>query len=434
LQHLAPLIERGRRAGRAVGGLGLALADGMSRGLLGRWQDRDHINDTTLLATKSLAHIVPAGLLQDCWAQLLGSHRDALERNLVSKFKDDIDKLREAILLDHESKDRWIEHLTAFIAPVAGERERRPSAKSSDRVVEHCLSAAMTFRPWRPDATYWPELQSLVKSAVSVLPHEEQPLAVADAWIRIHMGVESLVRQRLLPVMMARFHRLKNEINRDKPGSPAHWLDRFNLITARAVEFLELHRWPTLEPIDLRDVICAAVYHPPFAPIGSAKRADTRIWPIRPDHPVAVLGDQALLTEVVTELLRNALKAHSSTISGWTVVQLSELDDEAVVTVRDDAGGCAPRVLDGLNATYESPAGAQLGMGFGHMFCKRIVALHDGSLTFSFSPASDVGLVAELRLPIWRGETLADNAQTDISTNGGFLPTCAAFPGFELTL
>jgi len=102
--------------------------------------------------------------------------------------------------------------------------------------------------------------------------------------------------------------------------------------------------------------------------------------------------------EVVTELLRNSLKANSSGRLGWLFAELSTSDTQAILTVSDDAGGCPPYTLEALNTPYEGhgPSGSEV-TGFGHMFCQRIVRLHSGTLSYSLT---DTGLRAELRLPL----------------------------------
>jgi len=375
-----------------------SLADGLSRALIASSLDDGQKGSSARTAAEWLSRWIPVPCLPACWSQLLGSHRGALEGVLVNRLRTRIDSLRDVFHHNTMPKTDWIQHLNTFIASSRALKKTGDVSVPGLPIVEHCVSAAANYRPWQRDSAYWPMLQGLVTSELGSLPPADQAARVANLWLRIHSEISRLLEQRLLPVMVARFHAFKNEIESSASDASGRWMERLNMITGRALEFLHLHRWPRLEPIDMRSVLCDAAYHPPFAAEVKAKPTVPRVWAVRPDTSVEVFGDHPLLVEVVTELLRNSLKANSSGRLGWLFAELSTSDTQAILTVSDDAGGCPPYTLEALNTPYEGhgPSGSEV-TGFGHMFCQRIVRLHSGTLSYSLT---DTGLRAELRLPL----------------------------------
>jgi signal transduction histidine kinase len=115
--------------------------------------------------------------------------------------------------------------------------------------------------------------------------------------------------------------------------------------------------------------------------------------------PAIVRGDRTRLEQIVTNLLDNALKY---TPPGGTITVTVEVDDDAVVRVRDTGIGIPPDVLPRVfEAFRQGPrAGDRTtgGLGLGLAIVRRLVEMHGGVVTAD-SPGLDRGTEVVVRLP-----------------------------------
>jgi two-component system CheB/CheR fusion protein len=150
------------------------------------------------------------------------------------------------------------------------------------------------------------------------------------------------------------------------------------------------------EVIDLRTVASQAV---DAAALLLAER-EQATGLVMPRDPVWVSGDATRLQQVLGNLLDNAAKF--STGPGQVDVQLGIEADTAVLSVSDTGRGIpAPqraRVFD-MFARVDSSAHAPSGLGIGLALCRRLVALHGGTIEVTGAPAG-LGSRFTVRLPV----------------------------------
>lgn len=110
-----------------------------------------------------------------------------------------------------------------------------------------------------------------------------------------------------------------------------------------------------------------------------------RIQVVAPEHLVMVSMDAMLISQVISNLLENALR-HAGKPDPQVMIALSEMDDYACVTVTDDGAGLPEALLPTL---FDQPAAAirsdesvdtSRGFGMGLSLCKTIVEAHQGSI------------------------------------------------------
>lgn len=375
------------------------LVDGLCRGLISSWKTTTDLGSRVHKITAWISQWIPASHRGACWTQLLGSNRGKVEAALVEQYRDDVESLRASLLAEQLGVKERVDLLIEFVKGAmrsTGSREYTDDVASS--VLRHCCRSALEYRPYRVDPHYWAKLEKLVND--EIVEHGTGPEAtlVAELWLKIHAEIVRMFERRLLPLMAVRFHSLKNELVRGKETPPG-WQERVRATTERTLEYLRLHRWPVLEAIDFREVLSSSAYRPRYST--AAEMGRPRLWPVRPDRPVMIYGDRALLVECVSELLRNAADANGPGACSWVYAEVGEETDEATLRISDDAGGCSDDVVRDLNAPYPgSTLRSWRSTGFGHLLCQRVAYLHGGRLRYSFSPMKDLGLVTELRIPL----------------------------------
>jgi two-component sensor histidine kinase/CheY-like chemotaxis protein len=120
-----------------------------------------------------------------------------------------------------------------------------------------------------------------------------------------------------------------------------------------------------------------------------------------PPMPVYVEGDVDRLTQVLSNLLHNAVKyTHDG---GHLTVRLQRAGDEAVLTVADNGIGIAPALLSHVFELFrQADEGAgrfKSGLGIGLNVASRLVAQHGGRLDAS-SAGEGLGAEFTIRLPL----------------------------------
>jgi CheY-like chemotaxis protein/two-component sensor histidine kinase len=122
-----------------------------------------------------------------------------------------------------------------------------------------------------------------------------------------------------------------------------------------------------------------------------------------PELPVWVLGDTTRLTQVLENLLQNAIKFTNQ--SGRVSVGVSTDADQgqAVLTIRDTGIGIKPGILPHLFETFtqadRSLDRSKGGLGLGLALVKGLVELHNGNV-HAWSAGPGTGAVFTVRLPL----------------------------------
>ncbi len=149
-------------------------------------------------------------------------------------------------------------------------------------------------------------------------------------------------------------------------------------------------------PVDLRTIArrCAESFDP------LAKQRDF-VWSV-PARPVLVRGDPLRLTQVVENLLDNAVKY---TRERGRICLRVTAGEEACITVADDGRGiepsAVPHVFEPFFQAPEGTVGGSRGLGLGLAMVENLVRLHGGR-ALARSAGLGHGSEFELRLPLER--------------------------------
>jgi two-component system sensor kinase FixL len=131
-----------------------------------------------------------------------------------------------------------------------------------------------------------------------------------------------------------------------------------------------------------------------------ARMYDTHISFDRADGLPMVCVDRVQITQVLLNLLRNALEALSSEPRGARRIVLSTRrarDGDVEVSVEDNGRGVDPGILDRLFDPFLTTKSQ--GTGLGLSMCRTIVSAHGGTVTYA--PAAPHGASFRLTLPAW---------------------------------
>ena len=152
-----------------------------------------------------------------------------------------------------------------------------------------------------------------------------------------------------------------------------------------------------LQPIDLRDVITAAIEI-------SQPHIDSQKQTLHvdlPSSPLIVDGDATRLSQVFANLLNNASKFSPS--KGDIYITAKRKDSSAWISMRDKGAGISPDILPHIFELFsqgiQSSDRSQGGLGIGLTLVKSLIELHGGSIT-AHSDGTDKGseFVVTLRL------------------------------------
>lgn len=122
---------------------------------------------------------------------------------------------------------------------------------------------------------------------------------------------------------------------------------------------------------------------------------------VLPDHPVWVKGDQARLTQVISNLLTNATKY---TMPGGKILLVAEADDLfATIRVSDNGMGIPEENLGKIFEMFSQSGRAtdrvQDGLGIGLTLVRNLVEMHGGTVKVH-SPGIGQGSCFEVILPV----------------------------------
>ena len=152
-----------------------------------------------------------------------------------------------------------------------------------------------------------------------------------------------------------------------------------------------------LAPIDIVEVIRAAVetVSPAIETVGHSLEINL------PERPLYVNGDVGRLTQLVTNLLTNAVRFTPR--GGRITVSASRLDGYMQVVVSDSGRGIAPEDLHSVFGMFVQGKDALNrvggGLGVGLALSRRIAELHDGTVE-AHSAGVGKGSEFRLRLPV----------------------------------
>jgi signal transduction histidine kinase len=162
---------------------------------------------------------------------------------------------------------------------------------------------------------------------------------------------------------------------------------------------IELRR----RPVRVDDIVSQAVeaIDPLF------RQRHQRIAIVSSREPLIVEGDPERLVQCVGNILANAAKYTPA--GGEIRVETRAVDGAAVLTFQDNGIGISsellPRVFDLFVQGERSLDRAQGGLGIGLALVRRLVEMHDGTVTAT-SPGPDAGSTFEVRLPMRTGAEL----------------------------
>jgi CheY-like chemotaxis protein len=121
-------------------------------------------------------------------------------------------------------------------------------------------------------------------------------------------------------------------------------------------------------------------------------------------EPAPVLADPTRMLQVVDNILDNAVKY--SPAGGLIEVSVRSVDGHAELQVRDSGLGINPELLPTVFDVFVQGAQtlqrAQGGLGIGLSLVRRLVGMHEGSVTIA-SAGAGMGCVVTVRLPLMRG-------------------------------
>ena len=149
----------------------------------------------------------------------------------------------------------------------------------------------------------------------------------------------------------------------------------------------------SLAPVDLASVASAVTTQlRPLADQGGVRLT------VRAAQVPSVLADQARLTQVVTNLVDNAVKYTGA--DGRVEVRVWRADGGAGLTVTDSGPGIAsedlPRVFDRFSRLDPARSRACGGSGLGLAICKALVEAHGGRIWANSTPGTGSSFVLTL--------------------------------------
>ena len=113
------------------------------------------------------------------------------------------------------------------------------------------------------------------------------------------------------------------------------------------------------------------------------------------NEPVIVKADRTKLFEVLSNLLRNAIKFTSK---GTVKIVLEKSDTEAIVTVQDTGNGIDPEIMPKMFERFTSKSDS--GTGLGLFISKSIVEAHGGTISGENNP-NGIGAKFRFTLPLY---------------------------------
>lgn len=267
-----------------------------------------------------------------------------------------------------------------------------------------------------PHASLLDGVQTALERAGLRVTHESHGLAVENARLYADLRAADARKDEFLALLG---HELRNplapiknavrilELKGDDPDAatrPRAMIYRqANQLTHLVDELLDASRMARgkvrlwVEPLDLAALVRTAIGDHRH----EAEAAGLAVEVAVPAEPVRVRGDLARLTQVVTNLLHNAVKFTPK--GGRVGVRLGVEGGEAVLSVSDTGCGIAPADLNTLFQAFRQvnadAARTKGGLGLGLAVVKGLVELHGGRVAAE-SAGADRGATFTVRLPL----------------------------------
>jgi two-component system, NtrC family, nitrogen regulation sensor histidine kinase NtrY len=168
---------------------------------------------------------------------------------------------------------------------------------------------------------------------------------------------------------------------------------------------------PVMEVHDVREIVREAVF------LFQVSRPEIKFELDLPDKPVVTMSDQRLLTQAVTNLVKNASEAIDSAIeadprragSGHIIAKVSSKGDRVYITVIDNGCGLPKENRERLVEPYMTTR--VKGTGLGLAIVQRITEQHGGRLQLTDAPKRNgkiEGASVRMDLPIMDREEMEE--------------------------
>ncbi|MEZ5876106.1 MAG: ATP-binding protein, partial [Hyphomicrobiales bacterium] len=176
---------------------------------------------------------------------------------------------------------------------------------------------------------------------------------------------------------------------------------------------------PVMEMHDVREIVREAVF------LFQVSRPDIEFELDLPDKPVTTMSDQRLLTQAVTNLVKNASEAIDTAVeadparagSGHITAKVTPKGDRVHITVIDNGCGLPKENRERLVEPYMTTR--TKGTGLGLAIVQRITEQHGGKLQLADAPKRNgkvEGASVRMDLPIVGREELDVGEETPAST------------------
>lgn len=170
-------------------------------------------------------------------------------------------------------------------------------------------------------------------------------------------------------------------------------LREIDRVTSLLNEFLLLGKPASIshEPLDL------VTFIEELLPLLEGEAIGTDIQVLFNAEKVApVRADAGQLTQVILNLVRNAVQSLGENATGIVKISLGQVHDKVEVCIEDNGPGFVPGVIDQLFTPFFTTK--ERGVGLGLAVAKAIIHNHDGEIVARNSPQS--GAVLTITLPV----------------------------------
>lgn len=191
------------------------------------------------------------------------------------------------------------------------------------------------------------------------------------------------------------------QTNKFEPGQVLELLDKIANNTRRASQIIErIRNYIRPSEIKLKAVDLNQVFDEVFELIShEAERHQIRLVHPEKPAPVWVNGDSIQISQIVLNILRNAIEATVQSSHREIRVICEQDDTFARLSVRDNGPGLPPEVLAHAGSPFFTTKPNGLGMGL--TISRSIAQQHGGSLHLhNAAPGEPTGATAELVLPL----------------------------------
>lgn len=218
-----------------------------------------------------------------------------------------------------------------------------------------------------------------------------------SAWADIAQRIAHEIKNPLTPIQLSA-ERLRRKYGKEITTDPAVFEQCTNTIIrqvgdiGRMVdEFSSFARMPkaVLEQNDLSQTVKEALV------LQKASTDDHEFDLSVPEEPVSLAFDRRLVTQAVTNLVKNAREAieplanEDPTYRGQITVQVEQSEDDAIVRVIDNGIGLPKENRQRLTEPYMTTR--EKGTGLGLAIVKRIMEEHGGGIRLTDAPADHKG-------------------------------------------